>query len=54
MIKIITSAVELTGDVEKAFFWFRNEPIADRAERARDLERAEGCHSGRAPLPQAD
>jgi len=29
MIKIITSAVELTGNVEKAFFWFRNEPIAD-------------------------
>ena len=45
MIKIITSAVELTGDVEKAFFWFRNEPIADyKRKTAADLV-AEG-HAG--------
>lgn len=34
MIRIISSAVELTGDVEKALFWFRNEPIADYRHRS--------------------
>jgi len=29
MVKIIVAAVGITGDVEKAFYWFRNEPIAD-------------------------
>lgn len=29
MIKVIAAAVELTGDVDKAIYWFRNEPIAD-------------------------
>jgi hypothetical protein len=38
MIKIITSAVELTGDIEKALYWFRNEPIADyRRKTAAEL-----------------
>lgn len=38
MIRIISSAVELTGDVEKALYWFRNEPIADyRHQTALDL-----------------
>ena len=38
MIRIIASAVELTGDVEKALYWFRNEPIADyRHQTALDL-----------------
>lgn len=38
MIKIITSASELTGDVDKALYWFRNEPIADyRGKTAADL-----------------
>lgn len=45
MIRIITTAAELTGDVEKALYWFRNEPIADyRGRTAADLV-AEG-HAG--------
>ena len=50
MIKIITSAVELTGDVEKAFFWFRNEPIADYKRKTAATLVAEG-HAGRGPDP---
>lgn len=45
MIKIITSAIELTGDVEKAFFWFRNEPIADYKQKTAAELVAEG-HAG--------
>ena len=45
MIRIITAAAELTGDVDKALYWFRNEPIADyRGRTAADLV-AEG-HAG--------
>jgi uncharacterized protein (DUF2384 family) len=29
MVKVITAAAALTGDLSKAIFWFRNEPIAD-------------------------
>jgi len=29
MVKVIASACELTGDIERAIYWFRNEPIAD-------------------------
>lgn len=29
MLKAITAAAELTGDIQKALFWYRNEPIAD-------------------------
>jgi len=29
MVKAIVAAVALTGDLEKAIYWFRNEPIAD-------------------------
>lgn len=29
MVKAIVAAVALTGDLEKAVYWFRNEPIAD-------------------------
>jgi hypothetical protein len=37
-IKIITSAAELTGDIDKALYWFRNEPIADyRGKTAAEL-----------------
>jgi uncharacterized protein (DUF2384 family) len=28
MIRVIMAATELTGDTQKAIFWFRNEPIA--------------------------
>lgn len=28
MIKAISAAAELTGDVQKALYWYRNEPIA--------------------------
>ena len=38
MVRIISSAVELTGDVDRALYWFRNEPIADyRHQTAIDL-----------------
>lgn len=38
MVRIISSAVELTGDVDQALYWFRNEPIADyRHQTALDL-----------------
>ena len=29
IIKVITIAASLTGDINKAIYWFRNEPIAD-------------------------
>ncbi len=29
MVKAIVAAAAVTGDLEKAIYWFRNEPIAD-------------------------
>lgn len=29
MVKIIVAASGITGDIDKSFYWFRNEPIAD-------------------------
>jgi uncharacterized protein (DUF2384 family) len=29
MVKVITAAAALTGDLSKAIYWFRNEPISD-------------------------
>jgi hypothetical protein len=29
MIRVITATATLTGDVKKALYWFRNEPIVD-------------------------
>lgn len=29
MVKVITAAATLTGDIDKAIYWFRNEPITD-------------------------
>lgn len=29
MVKAIVAAAAVTGDIEKAIYWFRNEPIAD-------------------------
>lgn len=29
MLRVITATAALTGDLEKALYWFRNEPIAD-------------------------
>jgi hypothetical protein len=29
MIRVITTTAALTGDVKKAIYWFRNEPIVD-------------------------
>jgi hypothetical protein len=29
MIRVITTTAALTGDVKKALYWFRNEPIVD-------------------------
>ncbi len=33
ILKAITAAAELTGDVEKAIYWYRNEPIGDYGYR---------------------
>jgi hypothetical protein len=33
MVKVITAATELIGDVNKAIYWYRNEPIADYGHR---------------------
>lgn len=29
MVRVITAAASLTGDISKAIYWYRNEPIAD-------------------------
>ena len=33
MIKVISATAELTGDLDKAIYWYRNEPIADYGHR---------------------
>src|SRR5688572_25111851 len=33
MVKVITAATELIGDIDKAIYWYRNEPIADYSHR---------------------
>lgn len=33
MVKVISAAAELTGDLDKAIYWYRNEPIADYGHR---------------------
>ena len=33
MVKVISAATELTGDLDKAIYWYRNEPIADYGHR---------------------
>jgi hypothetical protein len=33
IVKAITAAAELTGDVQKAIYWYRNEPIGDYGYR---------------------
>jgi hypothetical protein len=38
MVKAIVAAVRVTGDLNKAIYWFRNEPIADyRHQTAAEL-----------------
>jgi len=38
MVKVVAQAAELTGDIDKALFWFQNEPIRDyRGKTAADL-----------------
>nr|WP_245446057.1 hypothetical protein [Mesorhizobium kowhaii] len=32
-VKVISAATELSGDVDKAIYWYRNEPTADYAHR---------------------
>ena len=29
VVRVLSAAHELTGDIERALFWFRNQPIAD-------------------------
>ncbi|WP_027062329.1 hypothetical protein [Mesorhizobium loti] len=33
MVKVISAVTELAGDVDKAIYWYRNEPIADHGHR---------------------
>lgn len=33
MVKVVTAAAQLTGDVDKAIYWYRNEPISDYGHR---------------------
>lgn len=33
MVKVISAAAELTGDLGKAIYWYRNEPISDYGHR---------------------
>ncbi len=33
MVKVIAAATELTGDIDKAIYWYRNEPIAGYSHR---------------------
>jgi uncharacterized protein (DUF2384 family) len=42
MVKVITAATELTGDIDKAIYWYRNEPIADYSYRTAAELVAEG------------
>jgi uncharacterized protein (DUF2384 family) len=42
MVKVISAATELTGDVDKAIYWYRNEPIVDYGHRTAAELVAEG------------
>ena len=42
MIRAISAATALTGDVDKALYWFLNEPIADYRHRTAAELVAEG------------
>lgn len=33
IVKVISAATELTGDIDMAIYWYRNEPIADYGHR---------------------
>lgn len=33
MVKVISAAAQLTGDIQKAIYWYRNEPIVDYDQR---------------------
>ena len=38
IVRVISAATELTGDINKAIFWYRNEPIIDyRHQTAAEL-----------------
>ena len=42
MVKVIAAATELVGDVGKAIYWYRNEPIADYSHKTAAELVAEG------------
>ena len=42
VVKVITAATELAGDIDKAIYWYRNEPIADYSHRTAAELVAEG------------
>ena len=33
MVKVISAAAQLNGDLQKAIYWYRNEPIADYGQQ---------------------
>lgn len=33
MVKVVSAAAKLTGDLDKAIYWYRNEPIAEYSHR---------------------
>ncbi len=42
IVGIISTAARLTGDTEKAFYWFRNEPICDYNDKTAEELVTEG------------
>nr|WP_235813565.1 antitoxin Xre/MbcA/ParS toxin-binding domain-containing protein [Brucella anthropi] len=42
MMKVISAAAELTGDLQKAIYWYRNEPIPDYGHRTAEELVADG------------
>ena len=33
MVKVISAVAQLTGDIQKAIYWYRNDPILDYGQR---------------------
>ena len=42
MVRIISAAATVSGDIDKALYWFRNEPIVDYAHKTAAQLVAEG------------
>ena len=42
MVKVISAVAQLTGDIQKAIYWYRNDPILDYGQRTAAELVAEG------------